>query len=537
LLAARTSLTAALDRAHQAVDAIRAGASGASPTDVRLLALAHSAEMLQAHAIAVAELLQAAACTPAWATLGAPLTAMVASLATALRGMATLAADPKARVDCAPVEQARTALEAKLQQALPAAAPDPNRYRALGPAAEAADALGLFAAHLEGALEAVRQVDRGGRPPEQILRGDAPPPRLSWWERLRAQLTLESLTFRHALRLAVAVVIGITVYTLFAIPHGFWITLTLVAILKPNFGATLDSTLQRVAGTVLGAILAALVLAVVPSQLWLYAALILLAGLTFALKPLSYVLFVMMLTPLVIVLLDITGAGNWTLAALRVGDTVIGGVIAVLAIHLLWPLWETTRLPQQLATTLRANRAYFLAVAAALQGRPPPASGDVASARRQALLENGNAAVSFQRLLGEPAGRRGSTRVWHLLVTGNQQLFETITSLDLHRTHRHAALALPAFDAFVEQIGAALEALAQAVAAGTAPTSLPGIDTTIVDLQDQLARLETTHLADLGPPAAPTPARAAALDLGRIDMEARLIHREVGGMHLALQGA
>ena len=62
-----------------------------------------------------------------------------------------------------------------------------------------------------------------------------------------------------------------------------------------------------------------------PNFLWLEFAIIPLTIVCFALKPLSYVLFVTLLTPRVILLIDLGGSGDWAVAALRVGNTVSAG--------------------------------------------------------------------------------------------------------------------------------------------------------------------------------------------------------------------
>ena len=42
--------------------------------------------------------------------------------------------------------------------------------------------------------------------------------------------------------------------------RGYWIPMTVVIVLKPNFGGTLQRSVQRITGTILGALLAALLM-------------------------------------------------------------------------------------------------------------------------------------------------------------------------------------------------------------------------------------------------------------------------------------
>ncbi|HLL41515.1 MAG TPA: FUSC family membrane protein, partial [Segetibacter sp.] len=55
-------------------------------------------------------------------------------------------------------------------------------------------------------------------------------------------LTLKSDTFRHSLRMGIAVFAGFMVAQLFKIGHGYWILLTIIVILKPAFSLTKKET-------------------------------------------------------------------------------------------------------------------------------------------------------------------------------------------------------------------------------------------------------------------------------------------------------
>ena len=78
---------------------------------------------------------------------------------------------------------------------------------------------------------------------------------------LRANLTLRSSAFRHALRLAVTVAIAATIDRAFDLPRGYWIPLTVLFVLRPDFGSTYTRGLQRYVGTALGVVLATVITA------------------------------------------------------------------------------------------------------------------------------------------------------------------------------------------------------------------------------------------------------------------------------------
>jgi uncharacterized membrane protein YccC len=533
--AERAAVTAALDAAAQALDAVRAGASGASPTDACLVVLLRAATRLSLAAVAVGTAFEPAARSPAFPALQPLVDAAVDELAAAARAVAATVASGQGRPDLAAADRALAALSEQVHQAAVHQA-NPAAYDAVALVGDLREALGVAADHLHLAADTAERLHRGLAPTAPTLAaGAGAPTRPSWRETLSAQLSVQSLAFRYALRLAVAAAAGVLLYTLLGLPHGLWVTLTTVVILKPSFGTTLDTTLQRVAGTTLGAMLAALLIAGVPSFLWLELAIIPITIICFALKPISYVLFVMLLTPLVIVLIGLNGPSDWTVAAVRVGNTMLGGVLALLASYFLWPAWERERLPQQLAVTIRANRAYFQAVLATYLGAARDAAA-LAAARRRAALEVGNADAAFQRLLGEPKARRGATRPWHELVTYNQGLLDSATSLDVHATRYSGHHTLPGLDTFAQGVADELEALATAVASGATPGPAPPFNVTLAQMRKHVAALEATRTVELIAQHGDTPTVEAVHDFSRLETELDQIAREVTGMHLALEG-
>ena len=58
---------------------------------------------------------------------------------------------------------------------------------------------------------------------------------------------------RHALRLAVVASIGEVVAQASGLPHGYWIVLTILIVLRPDYASTIYRGVQRAGGTVIGA--------------------------------------------------------------------------------------------------------------------------------------------------------------------------------------------------------------------------------------------------------------------------------------------
>lgn len=236
---------------------------------------------------------------------------------------------------------------------------------------------------LEIAMEAVRSIWSGREPARSaapLLRGvnlreSRTPTRRPalWLDALRSSLTLRSVTFRHALRLALVVTLDVVVLHLTHIHHGYWLPMTSIIVLQPYTGETVRRSSERIGGTVAGAILAALLAAALPSQVALMTAISLGAALTLAVYAVDYAWYCFFLTP-TIVLLVLPHIGDWHFAAVRVGMTAVGALVAVLAMLLLWPERESLQLPRLLGRAAAAEAEYLRATLAFWQrtGRGAP---------------------------------------------------------------------------------------------------------------------------------------------------------------------
>src|SRR6516165_6803271 len=162
---------------------------------------------------------------------------------------------------------------------------------------------------------------------------------------IRNNLTFRSASFQHALRLGVATGLGGLLASVFHLTRGYWIPMTVVLVLKPNFGGTLQRSVQRTTGTVCGALLAAVLLFFLKDSLLLFPILAVLSFATFTLRNRNYGLFALALTPMVMVMLDVAHPITVSDSLFRILYTVIGSIVALASGYLLFPTWESRRLP------------------------------------------------------------------------------------------------------------------------------------------------------------------------------------------------
>lgn len=247
---------------------------------------------------------------------------------------------------------------------------------------------------LEIAMEAVRSIWSGREPSRStaaLLRGlnlsEARTVRqrpAAWWEALRSNFTLQSVVLRHALRLALVVTIDVLLLRLTHIKHGYWMPMTSVIVLQPYTGETVRRSGQRIGGTVAGAVLAAILAATLPTENSLTIAISLGAALTLAVYAVDYAWYCFFLTP-TIVLLVLPHLRDWHFAAVRVGMTAVGALVALLAMLLLWPERESLQLPRLLGRAAAAEADYLRAILAFWQRVAHLAPEERLSAERSIL--------------------------------------------------------------------------------------------------------------------------------------------------------
>jgi len=55
---------------------------------------------------------------------------------------------------------------------------------------------------------------------------------------LRHNLTLKSSSFRHAIRIGITAAFAVLFAHIINLPHGYWMPLTVVVIMAPDFGGS-----------------------------------------------------------------------------------------------------------------------------------------------------------------------------------------------------------------------------------------------------------------------------------------------------------
>ena len=224
---------------------------------------------------------------------------------------------------------------------------------------------------------------------------------------LRANLTLRSSALRHAIRLAATVLVADALQRALDLPHGYWVPLTVLWLLRPDFGSTFTRGVQRYVGTAGGAVLATLfATAVAPGPYALALLATALAVGIFAFLRANYALACASITGFVVFVSALGGIPELGAAADRLIDTALGASLA-LAFYALWPTWERATLASTIAEGIDDNRRYVDAVLAWWLDPTPARRRTVELTRAGARVTRTNIEAAVHRALSEPDRGRG----------------------------------------------------------------------------------------------------------------------------------
>jgi uncharacterized membrane protein YccC len=223
---------------------------------------------------------------------------------------------------------------------------------------------------------------------------------------LRANLDLGSPALRHGLRLGAALAVGVALARGLEIPHGYWVPLTVIFVLRPDYGETFSRGAQRYAGTALGAGVATLLAAALAPGGYVLAALVgLMAWGMFAFFYANYALFTAAITAMIVFLVAFSAVSPYVAVLNRLEATAIGAALAMAA-YAVWPTWERSTAGESVARLLGGQREYARSV---LGGVVDPPAFDPAATRRARMasrLARTNAEASLARLAADPASQR-----------------------------------------------------------------------------------------------------------------------------------
>ncbi|WP_434520678.1 YccS family putative transporter [Pseudomonas sp. AK181] len=283
------------------------------------------------------------------------------------------------------------------------------------------------------------------------------------WTRLRTQLTPTSLLFRHALRLSLALTVGYATLHAIHASQGYWIILTTLFVCQPSYGATRRKLGQRIIGTAIGLTVAWALFDLFPNPV-VQSMFAIAAGLVFFInRTTRYTLATAAITLMVLFCFNQVGDG-YGLFLPRLFDTLLGSLIAGLAVFLFLPDWQGRRLNKVLANTLTCNSIYLRQI---MQQYAAGKSDDLAYRLARRNAHNADAALSttLANMLMEPGHFRKEADVGFRFLVLSHTLLSYLSGLG---AHRDTSLPSDVREHLIEGAGNSLAASIDEIATGLA---------------------------------------------------------------------
>ncbi|MDE3022491.1 MAG: FUSC family protein [Pseudomonadota bacterium] len=276
---------------------------------------------------------------------------------------------------------------------------------------------------------------------------------------LISNLKLSSPIFRHALRVMIGVAAGAIISEFFPLGHSYWILLTILVIMKPEFGLSRQKNTERLIGTTIGCILGGVILYLTHNPLILMPLLFLFQLISLSLRTVQYTLSVICLTLFMLIVYALLGVSGLSLIGERFIDTVIGSIVAFSA-SWLFPYWEYQYLKTLLPRLISSQVNYLETLTATYQG-VPPSELEYRLARKQLTLELANLGATFQRMLGEPENQQPSPGPISDFLRESQNLAAITTNLSKAESIPNKSQALTGITTSIAYLHHAMEVLNQ----------------------------------------------------------------------------
>ncbi|WP_235833451.1 FUSC family protein [Algibacter lectus] len=269
-------------------------------------------------------------------------------------------------------------------------------------------------------------------------------------------LSFSSNLFRHALRFTVAVMFAFVLGTVLEIHNTYWIVLTILVIMRPNYGLTKERSKDRIIGTLIGATVA-ISIVLLTQNVVVYATMAIVSLIfAFALIQENYKFAAALITINVIFVYSLINPDAFEVIQYRVTDTIIGAIIAIVANYLLWPSWEVNNLKDVLLDAVKKNTSYLLATKDLYHAKKQNQLA-YKVARKDAFLAISNLNAAFQRLTQDPKSKQREFQLIYSLVTLNQTMVSATASIGSFIVNHKTTSASKEFDVMVFKIADTLE--------------------------------------------------------------------------------
>ncbi len=247
-----------------------------------------------------------------------------------------------------------------------------------------------------------------------------------WLHNTTLLFDFNRFTTRYAVRSAVAAGLAMFLYKWLEIDRGYWIAFTVLIVIQPYFGATLQKAIDRVAGTVAGGIFGGLLIRL-PANMYVQEAMLfvcLVCMVYFIRRRYSVAAF--FITVSLVLLFDVGEDINPDLIVIRALATLCGASLGIVAGFALLPTWDRQWLPMHITNAVYSNFQYFNNTFFSKDNH-----ADWTKFKRTSESKNSIAFDSFNRYMQEPAIQRRPYSVFYQMITHNVRITRELNNIHL----------------------------------------------------------------------------------------------------------
>ncbi|WP_392562136.1 YccS family putative transporter [Orbus sturtevantii] len=265
------------------------------------------------------------------------------------------------------------------------------------------------------------------------------------WQQIKQNLTVKSALFRHAVRMSLVFSVGYIIIQVTHLQHGYWIILTSLFVCQPNYSTTKYRLRLRVLGTLAGIAIGVPLTYLFPNIEAQLLLIILSGWLFFLFKNSQYAYATAFVTLLVFFSFGLIGESSLDVAMLRIIATVIGCLIAWLAVSFIWPDWKFRNLDKLIKRSCNDNSHYLALIGSQyLSGKHNDVQYRLI--RRHVHENNADLSALITIMTKEPHIDQQFADQAFRFLTLNHSLISYISTLAAHRDKQLTAETLTLFD-------------------------------------------------------------------------------------------
>jgi uncharacterized membrane protein (TIGR01666 family) len=249
---------------------------------------------------------------------------------------------------------------------------------------------------------------------------------------LQKNFNFRSPAFRHALRLALAVMLGYTLGNLLRVQNPYWILLTIIVIIRPSYGLTKNRFKQRIIGTFIGAGIATVFVLLVDNP-YVYGAVAVVAlVIAFTRLQSNYRTAATFITIAIITIYALIEPDVFGVIQYRIIDTLIGATISLAAVSWLWPFWGYRGVKKQIRNSIVANIEFLNQIAEHYASDRKEIPVIYSLARKNAFTEVANLSNAYQEMAQEPKSKQKNMEEVYEYVVLNHTFLSSLSSLSAY---------------------------------------------------------------------------------------------------------